>query len=50
MLAPKCLVCQLQNPVNNIADSENVWSFDTLRPDGVARAWNSLDFIRIQNL
>ncbi|CAK9070289.1 unnamed protein product [Durusdinium trenchii] len=28
---------QLQNPVDNIADSENVWSFDTLRPDGVAR-------------
>ena len=34
---------QLQNPVNNIADSENVWSFDTLRPDGVARAENSVD-------
>eukprot|EP00434_Breviolum_minutum_P006549 symbB.v1.2.005781.t2/scaffold289.1/size287290/26 len=28
---------QLQNPVNNIADADNVWSFDTLRPDGVAR-------------
>lgn len=28
---------QLQNPVNNIADVDNVWSFDTLRPDGVAR-------------
>lgn len=29
---------QLQNPVDNIADDVNVWSFDTLRPDGVARA------------
>ena len=28
---------QLQNPVDNIADVDNVWSFDTLRPDGVAR-------------
>ncbi|CAJ1413351.1 unnamed protein product [Effrenium voratum] len=28
---------QLQNPVDNIADDVNVWSFDTLRPDGVAR-------------
>ena len=23
--------------MNNIADADNVWSFDTLRPDGVAR-------------
>ncbi|CAJ1383536.1 unnamed protein product [Effrenium voratum] len=28
---------ELQNPVDNIADDVNVWSFDTLRPDGVAR-------------
>ena len=33
--------CQLQNPVNNIADADNVWSFDTLRPDGVAREVSS---------
>ncbi len=32
---------QLQNPVNNIADADNVWSFDTLRPDGVAREASS---------
>ena len=35
------LPCQLQNPVNNIADADNVWSFDTLRPDGVAREVSS---------
>lgn len=41
--------CQLQNPVNNIADADNVWSFDTLRPDGVAREASSgpLDVGRI---
>lgn len=28
---------QMQNPVDYIPDDLNVWSFDTLRPDGVAR-------------
>eukprot|EP00930_Biecheleria_cincta_P055124 TRINITY_DN41486_c0_g1_i1.p1 TRINITY_DN41486_c0_g1~~TRINITY_DN41486_c0_g1_i1.p1 ORF type:complete len:2351 (-),score=301.60 TRINITY_DN41486_c0_g1_i1:61-7113(-) len=27
----------MQNPVTNIADSVNVWAFDTLRPDGIGR-------------
>lgn len=38
---PSLCRCQLQNPVNNIADADNVWSFDTLRPDGVAREASS---------
>ena len=29
----------MQNPVDYIPDDLNVWSFDTLRPDGVARVW-----------
>ena len=33
--------CQMQNPEEYIADDLNVWSFDTLRPDGIARVWVS---------